>query len=104
MSATTQPVDELLPVPRLAVLGLQHVLVMYAGAIVEEGTADDIFYRPAHPYTQGLLASLPDPAQKDKALTGIPGQAPDLFHMPEGCRFYPRCPQAMKACTERTGR
>ena len=76
----------------------RRIYVMYAGAIVEEGTADDIFYRPAHPYTQGLLASLPDPAQKDKALTGIPGQAPDLFHMPEGCRFYPRCPQAMKAC------
>ena len=76
----------------------RRLYVMYAGAIVEEGTADDIFYRPAHPYTQGLLASLPDPAQKDKALTGIPGQAPDLFHMPEGCRFYPRCPQAMKAC------
>ena len=76
----------------------RRIYVMYAGAIVEEGTADDIFYRPAHPYTQGLLASLPDPAQKDKALTGIPGQAPDLFHMPEGCRFYPRCPRAMKAC------
>ena len=52
----------------------RRIYVMYAGAIVEEGTADDIFYRPAHPYTQGLLASLPDPAQKDKALTGIPGQ------------------------------
>ena len=76
----------------------RRIYVMYAGAIVEEGTADDIFYRPAHPYTKGLLASLPDPAQKDKALTGIPGQAPDLFHMPKGCRFYPRCPQAMKAC------
>lgn len=76
----------------------RRIYVMYAGAIVEEGTADDIFYRPAHPYTRGLLASLPDPAQKDKALTGIPGQAPDLFHMPEGCRFYLRCPQAMKAC------
>ena len=45
----------------------RRIYVMYAGAIVEEGTADDIFYRPAHPYTQGLLASLPDPAQKDKA-------------------------------------
>lgn len=57
----------------------RRIYVMYAGVVVEEGTADDIFYRPAHPYTEGLLASLPDPSQKDKALTGIPGQAPDLF-------------------------
>lgn len=78
----------------------RRIYVMYAGVVVEEGTADDIFYRPAHPYTKGLLASLPDPSQKDKALTGIPGQAPDLFHMPQGCRFYPRCPRAMKACME----
>ena len=78
----------------------RRIYVMYAGVVVEEGTADDIFYRPAHPYTKGLLESLPDPSQKDKALTGIPGQAPDLFHMPQGCRFYPRCPRAMKACME----
>lgn len=78
----------------------RRIYIMYAGVVVEEGTADDIFYRPAHPYTKGLLASLPDPSQKDKALTGIPGQAPDLFHMPQGCRFYPRCPRAMKACME----
>ena len=78
----------------------RRIYVMYAGVVVEEGTADDIFYRPAHPYTKCLLASLPDPSQKDKALTGIPGQAPDLFHMPQGCRFYPRCPRAMKACME----
>ena len=73
---------------------------MYAGTVVEEGTAEDIFYRPAHPYTKGLLASLPDPTDRDKVLTGIPGQAPDLFHMPKGCRFYRRCPRAMKVCME----
>lgn len=78
----------------------RRIYVMYAGTVVEEGTADDIFYRPVHPYTKGLLASLPDPSDRDKVLTGIPGQAPDLFHMPKGCRFYRRCPQAMKVCME----
>lgn len=76
----------------------RRIYVMYAGTIVEEGTAEDIFYRPAHPYTKGLLASLPDPDDKDKVLTGIAGQAPDLFHLPKGCRFYPRCPHAMHIC------
>ena len=77
----------------------RRVYVMYAGCVVEEGAVEDIFYRPAHPYTQGLLASLPDPSRPDKELTGIDGQAPDLFHMPAGCRFYRRCPQAMRICT-----
>lgn len=77
----------------------RRVYVMYAGCVVEEGAVEDIFYRPAHPYTQGLLASLPDPSRPDKELTGIDGQAPDLFHMPAGCRFYRRCPRAMRVCT-----
>ena len=76
----------------------RRIYVMYAGCVVETGTAEDIFYRPAHPYTQGLLASLPDPDHKDKPLQGIAGQAPDLFHMPSGCRFFRRCPQAMRIC------
>lgn len=76
----------------------RRVYVMYAGVIVEEGTAEDIFYRPCHPYTKGLLASLPDPMDKDKPLRGIEGQAPDLFHMPTGCRFFRRCPHAMRIC------
>ena len=75
-----------------------RIYVMYAGTVVEKGSAEDIFYRPVHPYTKGLLASLPDPDHKDKVLTSIAGQAPDLFHMPTGCRFYPRCPLAMKIC------
>lgn len=78
----------------------RRIYVMYAGTVVEEGSAEDIFYRPFHPYTQGLLASLPDPSDRNKRLTGIPGQAPDLFHMPQGCRFYRRCPRAMKVCME----
>lgn len=76
----------------------RRVYVMYAGCVVEEGDAEDIFYYPAHPYTQGLLASLPDPDHPDKILTGIVGQAPDLFRMPAGCRFYRRCAQAMRIC------
>lgn len=77
----------------------QRVYVMYAGCIVETGSVEDIFYRPAHPYTRGLLESLPDLAQKDKVIVGIDGQAPDLFRMPKGCRFFRRCPQAMQICT-----
>lgn len=76
----------------------RRVYVMYAGVIVETGTAEDIFYAPAHPYTQGLLSCLPDPQRPDKVLTGIAGQAPDLLHMPSGCRFFPRCAQAMRIC------
>jgi oligopeptide transport system ATP-binding protein len=76
----------------------RRVYVMYAGVVVETGRVEDIFDHPAHPYTKGLLASLPDPAHKDKVLTGIAGQAPDLFHMPRGCRFYPRCSHAMRIC------
>ena len=62
-------------------------------------------YRPAHPYTQGLLASLPDPSRPDKELTGIDGQAPDLFHMPAGCRFIAAarrpCASVRIACRRR---
>lgn len=76
----------------------RRVYVMYAGCVVEEGNVEDIFYRPAHPYTKGLLASLPDPSRPDKVLTGIEGQAPDLYRMPKGCRFYRRCAQAMRIC------
>lgn len=78
----------------------RRVYVMYAGVVVETGRVEDIFDHPAHPYTKGLLASLPDPAHKDKVLQGIAGQAPDLFHMPQGCRFYPRCAQAMRICAK----
>ena len=79
----------------------RRVYVMYAGCVVEEGWVEDIFYRPAHPYTQGLLASLPDLSRPDKVLTGIDGQAPDLFRMPAGCRFYRRCALAMRICVHR---
>jgi oligopeptide/dipeptide ABC transporter ATP-binding protein len=77
------------------------VAVMYAGQIVEQGRIDDVFYRPAHPYTLGLLKAMPD--RKEQAfLTPIPGSPPDLFRPPTGCAFAARCPYARKICTETT--
>jgi oligopeptide transport system ATP-binding protein len=78
-----------------------RVIVMYAGKIAEAGTAVDIFHRPRHPYTWGLLQSVPrmDVRQKQK-LTVIDGQPPDLLRPPAGCPFHPRCPYAMRICTE----
>lgn len=78
-----------------------RVMVMYAGTKVEEGTVEDIFNRAKHPYTKGLLASLPQ-GKKRGELKAIGGQAPDLFHMPKGCAFHPRCPQAMQICATMT--
>ena len=78
-----------------------RVMVMYAGTKVEEGTVEDIFYRPVHPYTKGLLASLPQ-GKKRGELQAIGGQAPDLFHMPTGCAFHPRCAEAMQICRTAT--
>jgi peptide/nickel transport system ATP-binding protein len=73
------------------------VAVMYAGKIVELGPSDAIFERPMHPYTQGLIRSIPSLRQR-KALTWIPGAPPDLRNPPPGCRFHPRCPFAMDVC------
>jgi oligopeptide transport system ATP-binding protein len=73
-----------------------RVLVMYAGMVVESGTVDQIFHAPKHPYTQGLLASLPQiNTDRSKRLPGIPGQPPDLANLPPGCPFYDRCPKRM---------
>ncbi|HHW61500.1 MAG TPA: ABC transporter ATP-binding protein [Syntrophomonadaceae bacterium] len=78
-----------------------RILVMYGGTIVEEGSAEDIFYRPAHPYTRGLLRSIPDIRKADKeALLPIDGQPPDLLLPPPGCPFWPRCQHAMRICAE----
>ena len=75
------------------------IVVMYGGLIMEAGTAEDIFYRPAHPYTMGLLKSIPrlDIDQKQR-LIPIEGSPPDLVRPPEGCPFAARCPYAMKIC------
>jgi oligopeptide transport system ATP-binding protein len=76
-----------------------HVLVMYAGKAVEYGTADEVFYAPLHPYTWGLLDSLPRHDVDDKGkLCPIKGQPPSLIDLPPGCAFGPRCPYATDAC------
>ena len=76
-----------------------RVAVMYGGLIMEEAMIDDIFERPGHPYTMGLLASVPDMDQ-DKAirLQSIPGSPPDMTNPPKGCPFAPRCPYARQLC------
>lgn len=75
-----------------------RVAVMYAGNIVENGTADEIFYSPKHPYTTGLLQSIPRLDAPEKNLSSIKGSVPDLIHPPEGCRFNPRCPFVFDKC------
>ena len=73
------------------------VAIMYAGKIVEYGTSDQVFLNPQHPYTQGLLKSIPRIRSREK-ITWIPGVPPDLVNPPPGCRFHPRCPYAMDVC------
>jgi len=75
-----------------------RVVVMYGGLVMEEGGVEDIFYRPAHPYTRGLLASLPRPDQAHKRLSPIEGTPPGLLNPPSGCPFAERCPQRMPQC------
>jgi len=76
-----------------------HVIVMYAGKIAEVGTVQEIFHHPEHPYTWGLLQSVPRmDAPQQQMLIGIDGQPPDLLHLPTGCPFHPRCPYAMVIC------
>jgi peptide/nickel transport system ATP-binding protein len=74
------------------------VVVMYAGKVAEEGTVDEIFTRPHHPYTWGLLGSLPRIDADVERLVQIQGQPPSLLNPPTGCRFHPRCPYAMDVC------
>lgn len=75
-----------------------RVYVMYAGVIAEQGRADQIFREAKHPYTQGLLASLPSRAKKGKTLHSIPGTVPNPAYKPEGCPFHPRCPYVIDPC------
>ncbi len=73
-----------------------RVIVMYGGKIVESGTVRDIFHRPSHPYTRGLLTSIPKP--RAGRLVPIRGQPPDLAHIPRGCAFHPRCDMVQERC------
>jgi oligopeptide/dipeptide ABC transporter ATP-binding protein len=75
--------------------------VMYAGQIVETGDVDTIFDRPMHPYTSGLLQSIPRLTEDKDRLHSIEGVVPSPFDMPKGCRFAPRCPLADAQCTGR---
>jgi peptide/nickel transport system ATP-binding protein len=74
------------------------VVVMYAGKVAEEGTVDEIFTRPHHPYTWGLLGSLPRLDADVDRLVQIQGSPPSLLNPPRGCRFHPRCPHVMDVC------
>lgn len=78
-----------------------RVHIMYGGRIVEKGTTEEIFYQPKHPYTKGLLNSISNSNSfEKKELTAIPGNPPDLLHLPEGCAFRERCPVAKESCKE----
>ncbi|MGL5056553.1 MAG: ABC transporter ATP-binding protein [Fusobacteriaceae bacterium] len=78
-----------------------RIIVMYGGTVVEEGTTEEIFYSPKHPYTWGLLNSLPKITEnKKEKLIPIPGSPPDLLNPPKGCPFTERCSYAMRICKE----
>jgi oligopeptide/dipeptide ABC transporter ATP-binding protein len=77
---------------------VQNVAVMYAGRIVEAGPVEEVLLRPKHPYTQGLLNSIPALHKRGRVLDVIKGVVPNPFRMPPGCKFEPRCPYAWEAC------
>lgn len=76
-----------------------RIAVMYAGKLMEVAGMVDLYDRPLHPYTQGLLKSIPTIDLEKQELATMPGSPPDLIDPPPGCRFYPRCPQAMDKCS-----
>ena len=75
-----------------------RIYVMYAGIIAEVGNVEQIFRNPCHPYSMGLLASLPSRARKGQPLYSIPGAVPDPAYKPQGCPFHPRCPYVQESC------
>ena len=76
----------------------ERICVMYAGRIVETGSVDEVLDRPLHPYSKGLIESVPSHNQRGMRLNQIPGMAPSLLSLPEGCAFRTRCPKADEAC------
>lgn len=78
----------------------ERIAVMYAGRVVEQAATADIFDRPSHPYTAGLLAAIPEVTGPRRRLVSIPGTVPEPWNPPPGCRFEPRCAMALPACRE----
>jgi len=76
-----------------------RIAVMYGGRIVEQGETRSVLERPAHPYTRGLLGSIPDPERRGARLDAIPGNVPGIGSWPDGCRFHPRCSLSFARCT-----
>ncbi len=79
-----------------------RVYVMYTGAVVEQGLTREVMASPQHPYTQGLLSGLPEMVEPGQPLLTIPGQVPNLAHLPQGCTFQERCPHSMPVCSQRS--
>jgi oligopeptide/dipeptide ABC transporter ATP-binding protein len=79
---------------------VKDVVVMYAGRIVEEGSVEEVLLAPKHPYTEGLLGSIPSKGKRGERLNVIRGTVPNPFNMPPGCNFAPRCPYAFEPCTQ----
>jgi peptide/nickel transport system ATP-binding protein len=77
-----------------------RVATMYAGRVVEVGKTEDIFYRPRHPYTLGLIRAVPTVLGSFEELASIPGSPPDMINLPGGCKFHPRCPFATERCKQ----
>ena len=75
-----------------------RVMIMYAGEVIEEGTVEDIYHRPQHPYTIGLLTAVPNPDEPTDRLQAIGGSVPSAADLPPGCPFHPRCARAMDRC------
>ena len=75
-----------------------HVCVMYAGRIVESGKVDSVIDEPLHPYTKGLIGSVPSQSRRGEPLAQIPGMTPSPYNLPQGCPFRPRCPRTDRAC------
>jgi oligopeptide/dipeptide ABC transporter ATP-binding protein len=78
----------------------EDVVVMYAGRVVEHGTVEEVLLRPRHPYTEGLLTSIPSKGMRGQRLNVIKGSVPNPFNMPKGCNFAPRCPYRFEPCDD----
>ena len=87
--------------PAVARRVTNRLAVMYAGRIVEDGETESVLDAPSHPYTIGLMQSMPDPERPGTRLASIPGTVPSIGHWPTGCRFHPRCDRSQARCTDR---